>query len=128
MPAAIPLVNPQDPVVQDKASIGIKDKDLNINPDQLANLSRSDSSYCDSELESFCISESNIHNEIIDNCETFLEQSKQERKATGRKTRQASRVIKQKAKKNSIKTFRSQTEGIDGGELRRRKAECLATR
>jgi hypothetical protein len=53
-----------------------------------------------------------------------LEQSKQERKAIGRNYPQASRIIKQKTKK--IKTFGTQTEGIDGSELRRRKSarEC----
>jgi hypothetical protein len=66
---------------------------------------------------------------MIDNCEIFLEQSKQERKAIGRRTRQASRVVKTKVNKEAkrkLKTFRTQTEGVDRSELRRRKAagEC----
>jgi hypothetical protein len=45
----------------------------------------------------------------------LLKQSKQERKAIGHVTRQPSRVIKKKDnKKKPIKTFGTQTEGIDG--------------
>jgi hypothetical protein len=87
----------------------------------------SDCDYVDSELGSVSTTETDIHNEVIDNCEKFLEQSKQERKAVGRKNRQVSRIVKRKAnKKKPIKTFGTQTEGIDSNELRRRKAagEC----
>ena len=69
----------------------------------------------------------NINNDVIENCELFLEQSRQERKASGRKNRQASRVVKRKGnRKEPIKTFGTQTEGTDGNELRRQKAagEC----
>jgi hypothetical protein len=59
----------------------------------------------------------------------LLEQSKQERKAIGRVTGQASRVIKRKAnRKKPIKTFGTQTEGIDGKELHRRKAAGVCQR
>jgi hypothetical protein len=57
----------------------------------------------------------------------LLELSNQERKAIGHFTWQGSRVIKRKAnKKKPIKTFGTQTKGIDGKEFRRRKAagEC----
>jgi hypothetical protein len=89
----------------------------------------SEDSYVESEVESDSTTETNIHNEVIDNCELFLEQSKQERKALGRRNRQVSRVVKRKAKKEAkrkLKTFGTQTEGIEGSELRRRKAagEC----
>jgi hypothetical protein len=115
-PITIPLVTPEVPVVPVQASSDLEDKHRNIHPDRLVNLSRSDSSYCDSESESASTSESDIHNEIVNNCEAFMEQSKQERKAIGRKTRQVSRVIKRKAKKKTIKTIGTQTEGIEGSK------------
>jgi hypothetical protein len=61
---------------------------------------------------------------VIENCELYLEQSKQERKAIWRKSRQVSRVIKKTAnkKQRNLKTFGTQTEGIEGLELRRKKA------
>jgi hypothetical protein len=81
----------------------------------------------DSGDESLSTTETDIHNEVINNCELFLEQSKQERKANGRQNRQVSRFVKKKAiKKNrkikAVKMFGTQTEGIDGLELQRRKA------
>jgi hypothetical protein len=98
-----------------------------LHPSRLKRLQELDNDYSDSEGDSISTTETDIHNEVIDNCEISLEQSKQERKAIGRLTRQASRVVKRKAnKKKSIKTFGTQTEGIDGTELRRRAAagEC----
>jgi hypothetical protein len=98
-----------------------------VHPDRVANIQDSEDSYLTSDGDSISTTESTIHNEIIDNCELFLEQSQQERKAIGRVTRQASRVVKRKFnKKKPIKSFGTQTEGIDGSELRRRKAagEC----
>jgi hypothetical protein len=102
-----------------------------IHPERVERIQISDGDYIDSSEESDSTSETDIHNEIINNCEAFLEQSKQERKTTGRFTRKASRVIKQKAdrkinKKKPIKTYAIQIEGIDGSELQRRKAagEC----
>jgi hypothetical protein len=98
-----------------------------IHPSRVAQVQTSDGDYIESSSESISTTETDIHNEVIDNCEAFLEQSKQERKALGRFTRQASKVVKRKAnKKKPIKTFGTQTEGIDGNELRRRKAagEC----
>jgi len=82
----------------------------------------SDSDCSDSGHESISTTETDIHDPIIDNCEFLLEQSKQERKAVSRFNRQASGVVKKKP----IKTFRTQTEGIDGNELQCRKAagEC----
>ena len=102
-------------------------EDDHIHPERIARLLHTDSDYIDSELESNSTTETNIHNEVIDNYEAFLEQSKQERKAIGRRTRQVNRVVKRKInKKKPIKTFGTQTEGIDGQELRRRKTagEC----
>jgi len=100
---------------------------LNVHPSRVQGIQNSDSDYITSEHKSISTTETNIHNEVIDNCEAFLQQSKQERKAVGRFTRKDSRVLKRKAeKKKSIKTFGTQTEGIDGSEIRRRKAagEC----
>jgi hypothetical protein len=98
---------------------------LSIHPDRVLRIQDPDSDYSDSEPESVSMTETDIHNEVIENCEEFLKQSKQERKAIGRKNRQVSRVVKRKNKKK-IKTEGTQTEGIDGQELRRRKVvgEC----
>jgi hypothetical protein len=105
----------------------ISNPDTIVHPDRVSRIYNTDSDYNDSEPESVSTTETDIHNEVIDNCEEFLEQSKQERKAIGRFTRQQSRVVKRNAnKRKPIKTFGTQTEGIDGNELRRRKAagEC----
>jgi hypothetical protein len=106
-------------------------EDDNIHPDRIARLQHTDSDYIDSDSESISTTETDIHNEIINNFEAFLKQSQQERKTVGRFTRNASRVIKRKAerkdnKNKPIKTFGTQTEGIEGSKLRRRKAagEC----
>jgi hypothetical protein len=98
-----------------------------VPPSRVAQIYTSDRDYIQSDSESIITTETDIHHEVIDNCEAFLEQSKQERKAVGRFTQQPSRVVKQRAKKKKpIKTFGTQTEGIDGEELHRRKAagEC----
>jgi hypothetical protein len=102
-----------------------------IHPERVERIQTSNGDYIDSSEESDSTTETDIHNEIISNCEAFLEQSKQERKTVGRSARKDSRVIKWKAdrkvnKKKPIKTFGTQTEGIEGSELRRRKAagEC----
>jgi hypothetical protein len=104
-----------------------------VHPDRVANLQGSEDSYCTSDGDSISTSETDIHNEVIENCEAFLAQSQKERKAVGRSTRKASRKVKTKAErkarriaKKPIKTYGTHTEGIDGQELRRRKAagEC----
>jgi hypothetical protein len=68
--------------------------------------------------------EDDIHNEVMENCKLFMEQSKPERKAIGRKSLIARRVLKIKndKKRKNVKSVRTQTEGIDGLELERRKA------
>jgi hypothetical protein len=98
-----------------------------IHPSRTHQIQCSENSYIESDLESDSTTETNIHNEVIDNCEAFLAQSQEERKAVGRFTRQASRRVKRKADrivkrkaKKPIRTFGTQTEGIDGSQLRRR--------
>jgi hypothetical protein len=96
-----------------------------IHPSRLAAIqgpSGQDSDYRD---DSVSTTETDIHNEVIKNCELFLAQSKQERKAIGPKNQQASRIVKRNPNK-LIKTFGTETQGIDSSELRRRKAagEC----
>jgi hypothetical protein len=107
--------------------------DAIIHPDRIHQIQHSGDSYIASDTESNSTTETDIHNEIIDNYEASLAQSQKERKAIGRSTRHRGRVIKRKADrkakreaKRPIKTFGTQTEGIDGSELRRRKAagEC----
>jgi len=103
--------------------------DIRIHPDRVERIQHSDNQSSVSEIDTSSTTEEDIHNEVIENCEEFLRQSKQERKAIGRKNRQTSRVIKWKSNKlakGAIKTFRTQTQGIDSSELRRRKVagEC----
>jgi hypothetical protein len=94
-----------------------------ICPSRVASIRNSDSEDSASEHESIITTETEIHDEVIDNCEAFLEQSKQERKALRVFTRQASRVVKIKAdKKKSVKTFETQTERIDNNKLLHRNA------
>jgi hypothetical protein len=98
-----------------------------IHPSRIQNLETSDGDLVHSEATSNSTEEDDIHNEIINNCETFLALSRHKRKTAGCLTRQASRVVKKRAnRKKPIKTFGTQTEGINGSELRRRKAagEC----
>jgi hypothetical protein len=100
-----------------------------IHPDRIANFHNSKDDPNTSDGDTISTTESEIHNEVIENCEAFLEQSQKERKALGRRNQQASRIVKKKAKKedkSTLKTFGTQTQGISGGELRRREAagEC----
>jgi len=118
----------QEDIIQLKIRPDLLD-DSCIHPDPVKRIQHSDNQYTDSDINMSSTSEEDIHNEVIENCEDFLRHSKQERKAIGRKNRQASRVIKRKAKKlakGAIKTFGTQTQGIDGSELRQRKiaGEC----
>jgi hypothetical protein len=119
--------------VHDTSDGEIAASDPIIHPSRIHQIQCSEDSYIDSDHDSNSTSETNIHNEVLDNCEVFLAQAQEERKAVGRFNRQASRRIKKKAErklqriaKKPIRTFGTQTEGIDGSELRRRAAagEC----
>jgi hypothetical protein len=57
-----------------------------IYAERITNIQNYDSDYCTSAGDSVSTSATDIHNELIENCELFLEQSKQERKAIERKT------------------------------------------
>jgi len=108
--------------VPDLARLG-----CSVHPSRIGRIQTSSGNFSPLESDSDSTTETNIHNEVVENCELFLEQSRQERKAIGRKNRQASRVVKRTAKrKKPIKTFGTQTEGTDGKELRQRMAagEC----
>jgi hypothetical protein len=66
---------------------------------------------------------------ILDNCEEFLQQSQIDWKQIAKKSWQASRILKRKAQKQKqglIKTFVTQTKGIELSELRWQTAahEC----
>jgi hypothetical protein len=65
-----------------------------IHPSRPARIQNCDSSYIDSGNESGTRAETDINDDVIKSGETFLEQSRQERKAIGRKARHASRVTK----------------------------------
>jgi hypothetical protein len=97
---------------------------LAVHPSRAAQVQTSNGDYIESDSESISTTETDIHNKVIENCETFLELSKQERQAIGRKKQQVSKVVKRRANKEKKrpKTFGTQTEGIDGSKLRRRKA------
>jgi hypothetical protein len=102
-----------------------------IHPSRHAVLQEPSSQYSDSGADSDSTPETDIQNKVDENCEVLLEQSKQERKTIGRKYRQVGRIIKQMAmkkaeRKKPVKTFGTQTQGIDCCELPRRKAagEC----
>jgi hypothetical protein len=127
------LIQRVSSVELNQSAIEESSPNLQIHPDRVRRIQASQDSYTESDIESNTTTETDIHNEVINNCEAFLEQSKQKRKAIGRFTREASKAIKRKADriakrraKRPIKTFGTQTEGIDGSELRRRKAagEC----
>jgi hypothetical protein len=69
-----------------RENIGISERPIesrksSIHRDRIARIQYSGSDYTDSELDSVSTTETDIHNEVIDNCEVFLEQSRQERKA-----------------------------------------------
>jgi hypothetical protein len=91
---------------------------LSVHPSQVGKNQNPDSDYSPSEHESFSTTETDIHNDVIENCEVFLQQSKQERQAIGRSNTQASRGVNRKAdKKKPFKSLATQTEEIDGTEL-----------
>jgi hypothetical protein len=79
-----------------------------VHPSRVAQIYTSDGDYIQSNSESISTTETDIHN-----------------KAIGRFTRQASGVVKLRAR-TPIKSYGTQTAGIEGSELRRRKAagEC----
>jgi len=108
-----------DLLVSQNKAIGHTSKDdTHIHPERVNRIQYSDNQYTDSQVEVFSTSEEDIHNEVIENYELFLEQSKQERKAIGRRNRQASRIVKRNDKKSAKKIFGIQTRGVNGFELR----------
>jgi hypothetical protein len=121
--------------LQETISPEVAELYCNIHPSRIAQVKTLDGSYIESDSVSTSTTETDIHNEVINNCEAFLAQSQKERKAVGRYTRQTSRIIKKKADRKAkrkdkipVKTFGTQTEGIDGSELRRRKAAGVCQR
>jgi hypothetical protein len=115
--------------ILDSAEVNVPDIYSAIHPSRLAGQLESDDISLSSRDELLGTTQSNIHNKVIEKCDLLLEQSNKKRKAIGRKTPQASRVVKQKAQrqaKKTIRTFGTRTAGIDGSELTRRKAagEC----
>jgi len=100
-----------------------------IHPDRVIRVQNSEDSHSESEDGVTSTSEDDIHDETVQNCQQFLELSHRDWKKVGWKDRYASTVVEWKANiraRKEIKTFRTQTQGIDGSELRRRKAagEC----
>jgi len=58
-----------------------------IHCSRLERLRKSSNEVCVSEDESISITETDIHKDVIEKCEIFLEQCKQDREAIGRQTR-----------------------------------------
>jgi len=78
--------------VPDLARLG-----CSVHPSRVGQIITSSGDFSPSESDTDSATGTNIHNEVVENCQLFLEQSKQERKANGRRNRQASRVVKRKA-------------------------------
>lgn len=85
-----------------EVSRGTNIERTNIHPQSVLRIDTSNSSHCHSEAGIASASEHIIHKEVIEKCELFLEQSKQERKAFGRNTPLASRAIQKKIKPITI--------------------------
>jgi hypothetical protein len=66
------------------------DLGLYIHSSRKAQLQNPSNIYSASEVESDATAEPDIHNEVMQNCELFLDPSKTERKAIERRTRQVS--------------------------------------
>jgi hypothetical protein len=62
-----------------REDIGTQQTSSAIHPSRVAQIQTSDKDYIESDSESISTTETDIHNEVISNCEAFLEQSKQER-------------------------------------------------
>lgn len=96
-----------------------------IHPERLAWLKEIWSEYPTSEDESVGTSVDIIQDKLIQNYIEILEHSQRARKIVGQKNRLESRRFMQKnIKKNQkpIKTFGTQTEGIEGSEMKQQKA------
>ena len=73
-----------DLLVSQNKLIGNTSKgDTRIHSERVNRIQYSDKQYLDSQVEVSSTSEEDIDNQVIENCELFLEQSKQERKAIG---------------------------------------------
>jgi hypothetical protein len=78
------------PSKKEESNTAIDIWSTHIHPERISRIDNTGNSYSDSNSEVRSTSEDDIDNEIIDNCDAFLEERWQERKAIGRKTRQIS--------------------------------------
>jgi len=70
-------------VSQNKVIVDTSKDDTRIHPEWVNRIQYSNHQYTDSQVAVSSTLENAIHNEVIENCKLFLEQSKQERKAIG---------------------------------------------
>jgi len=92
-----------------------------------------DSSKLESEL--LCTSEDSLHNQILEDCQKFLQESKLARKKVARQSLEASRRLPKKpvlgtsrVQKKPRKSYKNQTSGIEKPELDQRKAAGVCHR
>jgi len=82
----------------------------------------------ESESEQLSTSEDFLHDQILDHCEQFIQQSKQERGMVARRNLESSKEISGRLpqRKKPWKSYKDQVKGINRSELARRKAagEC----
>jgi len=82
----------------------------------------------ESESEQLSPSDDSLHDQILDHCEEFLQQSKQEREKVARRNLQIGKEISGRLpqRKKPRKSYKDQVMGLDRSELARRKAagEC----
>jgi len=119
-------------------SINQCDRD-NIHPDRISRIKKPipnlDSSNCgssrdssESESEQLSTSEDSLHDQKLNHCEEFLQQSKQEREKVARGTLQISKNTSWRIsqRKKPRKSYKDHAKWIDRSQLARRKAagEC----
>ena len=115
-------------------SINQCDRD-NIHPDRIFRIKKpmpdlDSSNYgssrdsSESESEQLSTSEDSLHDQILDHCEKFLQQSKQERKKVARRNLQISKDISGRLpqQKKPRKSYKDQVKGLNRTELAQRKA------
>jgi regulatory protein YycI of two-component signal transduction system YycFG len=96
-----------------------------IHPDRVTAIQNYDQNHSTSEGHSVSSTESDLDEEEVEDYKNFLKKFKWNKKAIGQTLHLNNRVSKKQVKKD-IKTYGTQTQGIQGSELQRRKAakEC----
>jgi hypothetical protein len=74
--------------------------ETSVHPERVSRIQYTDRDYITSESESISTTETDTHNQVIDNCKISLKRSKQERKTIRKSTQQSNRVKKADRKGN----------------------------